>query len=63
MAALWPALDNVTLRQDAILGPLDKWLSRKFDARHLAQTIDELTAAAKLPPALVGGSGGRRPGA
>ena len=42
---------NVTLRQDAILGPLDKWLSRKFDARHLAQTIDELTAAAKLPPA------------
>jgi hypothetical protein len=56
-------LNNVTLRQDAILGPLDKWLSRKFDARHLAQTIDELTAAAKLPPALVGGSGGRRPGA
>jgi site-specific DNA recombinase len=42
---------NVTLRQDAILGPLDKWLSRKFDARHLAQTIDELTAAAELPPA------------
>ena len=41
---------NVTLRQDAILGPLDKWLFRKFDARHLAQTIDELTAAAKLRP-------------
>jgi site-specific DNA recombinase len=29
---------NVTLRQDAILGPLDKWLFRKFNARHLAQT-------------------------
>ena len=46
---------NVTLRKDAILGPLDKWLFRKFDARHLAQTIDELTAAAKLPPAPIDG--------
>jgi site-specific DNA recombinase len=46
---------NVTLRQDAILGPLDKWLSRKFGARHLAGTIDELAAATKLPPA--GGDG------
>ena len=49
---------NVTLRQDAILGPLDKWLFRKFDARHLAQTIDELTAAAKLPPAPADGPDG-----
>ena len=49
---------NVTLRQDAILGPLDKWLFRKFDARHLAQTIDELTAAAKLPPAPTDGPDG-----
>ena len=50
---------NVTLRQDAILGPLDKWLFRKFDARYLAQTIDELTTAAKLPPAPVDGPNGK----
>jgi site-specific DNA recombinase len=42
---------NVTLRQDAILGPLDLWLFQKFDARHRTQTIDELTAATKLPSA------------
>ena len=53
-----PAPANVTLRQDAILGPLDNWLFRKFDARHLAQTIDELAAAAKLPPAPVDGPDG-----
>ena len=37
-----PAPRNVTLRQDAILGPLDNWLFRKFDVRHLAQTVNEL---------------------
>ena len=30
--------------------PLDDWLAGKFDARHLAQTIDELTAAAERRP-------------
>jgi site-specific DNA recombinase len=40
---------NVTLRQDAILRPLDSWLSRKFGPRHLSRTIDELAAAAALP--------------
>jgi site-specific DNA recombinase len=37
---------NVTLRQDALLGPLDKWLASKFEPRHLPATIDELAAAA-----------------
>ena len=36
---------NVTLRQDALLEPLDAWLAGKFEARHLPTTIDELTAA------------------
>jgi hypothetical protein len=40
---------NVTLRQDAILMPLDTWLTRKFGRQHLAETIDELAAAAALP--------------
>jgi site-specific DNA recombinase len=37
---------NVTLRQDALLGPLDEWLASKFDPSHLTGTIDELAAAA-----------------
>jgi site-specific DNA recombinase len=37
---------NVTLRQDALLGPLDEWLASKFEPCYLSATIDELTAAA-----------------
>jgi site-specific DNA recombinase len=37
---------NVTLRQDALLGPLDEWLASKFEPRHLPTTIAELAAAA-----------------
>ncbi len=40
---------NVTLRQDAVLGPLDNWLAGKFEPRHLPATIDELAAAATIP--------------
>jgi site-specific DNA recombinase len=36
---------NVTLRQDALLEPLDGWLASKFEPRHLGGTIDELAAA------------------
>ncbi|HET9898936.1 MAG TPA: recombinase family protein [Streptosporangiaceae bacterium] len=36
---------NVTLRQDAVLGPLDTWLAGKFAPHHLPETIDELAAA------------------
>jgi len=36
---------NVTLRQDALLPPLDEWLASKFEPPHLAATIDELLAA------------------
>ena len=36
---------NVTLRQDAVLDPLDAWLARKLAPRHLAGTIEELAAA------------------
>ncbi|HEU5420199.1 MAG TPA: hypothetical protein VFV41_21085, partial [Streptosporangiaceae bacterium] len=39
---------NVTLRQDAILRPLDAWLGSKFRRQHLAATVDELAAAAAL---------------
>jgi site-specific DNA recombinase len=39
---------NVTLRQDALLGPLDEWLASKFEPPHLAATIDELAAAAAI---------------
>jgi site-specific DNA recombinase len=39
---------NVTLRQDALLGPLDEWLASKFDPRNLPVTIDELLAAAAI---------------
>ena len=39
---------NVTLRQDAVLDPLDAWLASKFAPRHLAGTIEEL--AARRPP-------------
>jgi site-specific DNA recombinase len=37
---------NVSLRQDALLDPLDEWLASKFEPRHLPATIDELAAAA-----------------
>jgi site-specific DNA recombinase len=37
---------NVTLRQDALLPPLDEWLASKFEPPNLADTIDELLAAA-----------------
>jgi hypothetical protein len=40
---------NVTLRQDAVLPPLDAWLAGKFSPRHLADTIDELAAAVIRP--------------
>jgi site-specific DNA recombinase len=40
---------NVTLRQDAILGPLDDWLASKFGSAHLAATVDELAAAVAVP--------------
>ena len=36
---------NVTLRQDAVLDPLDTWLARKFAPHRLPATIDELAAA------------------
>jgi hypothetical protein len=36
---------NVTLRQDALLEPLDAWLASKFEPPHLSTTIDELAAA------------------
>jgi site-specific DNA recombinase len=39
---------NVTLRQDALLAPLDEWLASKFEPRHLRATIDELAAAAVI---------------
>jgi site-specific DNA recombinase len=38
----------VTLRQDVLLAPLDKWLASKFGPRHLPATIDELVAAAAI---------------
>jgi hypothetical protein len=41
----------VTLRQDAVLPPLDAWLARKFGPHHLTDTIDELAAAAAQPDA------------
>jgi len=37
---------NVTLRQDAVLDPLDAWLASKFAPRHRTATINELAAAA-----------------
>lgn len=36
---------NVTLRQDALLCPLDEWLASKFDPPRLSETMDELVAA------------------
>ncbi len=39
---------NVTLRQDAVLDPLDTWLAQKFAPHHLPATIDELAAAAAI---------------
>jgi site-specific DNA recombinase len=39
---------NVTLRQDALLGPLDAWLASKFEPRHLPATIEELAAGAAV---------------
>ena len=41
---------NVTLRQDALLEPLDTWLASKFEPPHLPATIDELAAASTSPP-------------
>jgi site-specific DNA recombinase len=41
---------NITLRQDALLAPLDEWLARKFDRPYLPATINELTAASAGPP-------------
>jgi site-specific DNA recombinase len=35
----------VTLRQDALLEPLDTWLASKFEPYHLPATIEELAAA------------------
>ena len=46
---------NVTLRQDAILAPLDAWLAQKFAPRHLAGTIEELAAAAAIEATHEGG--------
>jgi site-specific DNA recombinase len=43
----------VTLRQDAVLGPLDEWLAGKFEPLYLPATIDELIAAAAIPNAAV----------
>jgi hypothetical protein len=45
---------NVTLRQDALLRPLDEWLAVKFGARYLPATIDELIAAAAVPEVAAG---------
>ncbi len=36
---------NGTLRQDALLPPLNEWLASKFEPTHLTATIDELLAA------------------
>lgn len=36
---------NVTLRQDALLRPLDRWPGRKFGPPYLPTTIDELIAS------------------
>ncbi|MFI5066571.1 MAG: recombinase family protein [Streptosporangiales bacterium] len=42
---------NVTLRQDAVLDPLDTWLASKFGPRYLPATIDELATATVRPEA------------
>jgi len=39
---------NVTLRQDAVLDPLDTWLAHKFAPHHLPATIEELAEAARI---------------
>jgi len=39
----------VTLRQDALLRPLDEWLAGKFEPRYLPATIAELIAATTFP--------------
>ncbi|HEY6314450.1 MAG TPA: zinc ribbon domain-containing protein [Streptosporangiaceae bacterium] len=46
---------NVTLRQGALLGPLNEWLAGKFEPRYLPASIDELVAAAAIcePPPLL----------
>jgi site-specific DNA recombinase len=41
---------NVTLRQDALLDTLDRWLASKFAPHHLPATIDELAAATAGQP-------------
>jgi site-specific DNA recombinase len=51
---------NVTLRQDAVLDPLDAWLAGKFGPRHLSGTIDELVAAATSPDAPDAGQDDRK---
>ncbi len=45
---------NVTLRQDALLRPLDEWLAGKFEPRYLPGTIDELIAATAVPEIAAG---------
>lgn len=40
----------MTLRQDALLGPLDRWLASKFEPLHLNAAIEELLAATSLRP-------------
>jgi site-specific DNA recombinase len=44
---------NVTLRQDALLRPLDEWLAGKFEPSYLPATIDRLIAATAVPEILV----------
>lgn len=36
---------NVYLREDAVIGPLDGWLARVFDADNIDETLDTLHAA------------------
>jgi hypothetical protein len=44
---IYPA--NVYLREDRIVPRLDEWLSKLFESKHLAQTLDALAAAQRAP--------------
>jgi hypothetical protein len=39
---------NVCLREDAILGHVDRWLAREFAPHRLSRTIDDLVAAQEM---------------
>jgi len=41
---------NVYLREDRIVPRLEEWLSKLFEPRHLAQTLDALATAQRAPP-------------